>query len=425
MSSIKPTSPHALPTTLTYSECVAHALRSSPRPLTVDELLVLVAAQRPLTKSARSAVYTAIRHRFLAVSVGNGRFGWLPNLLAGCTFRHTLTRKEMGRDALALDELLYLVFSPLAFDDPEPAPSRVTATLNLTGGEPVTATLARRERRWYLTMGGKLAQWVDQVGGQPGDDLIIQVLDGVQGRYDVRLQPREMRDMETIDLRNQHVGRLARKILLSDRRDRPGVPIWEIAAQLIARDSYRDPAPPGNLRLLLSEHSALAPIGDDAYTLATENPKDGSKKSAASSAVDWLFSSDLDSEQLDPLQLPTSLLDDELWDEPLAPEVYNRQNDGFVDGDADLDRYSDEPCDDYAAYLDIFEQVNHGEEPMGHTDYHLLEAELDMLIGLEYEFGYLHAEQIQRRQDLADRLFIDLDALLGDDDQWDLEDPPF
>ena len=49
--------------------------------------------------------------------------------------------------------------------------------------------------------------------------------------------------------------------------------------------------------------------------------------------------------------------------------------------------------------------------PLSHSDYHLLEAELEMLISLEQEFGYLMPDQQTRVDELADRLFIDPDVL--------------
>ncbi|MBK8049082.1 MAG: hypothetical protein IPK16_19400 [Anaerolineales bacterium] len=66
--------------------------------------------------------------------------------------------------------------------------------------------------------------------------------------------------------------------------------------------------------------------------------------------------------------------------------------------------------------------------PLGHGDYHLLEAELELL-GLEQEFGYLLPEQQARVQALAERLFIDPEVLRSREqdapDEGDFDEPPF
>jgi hypothetical protein len=61
--------------------------------------------------------------------------------------------------------------------------------------------------------------------------------------------------------------------------------------------------------------------------------------------------------------------------------------------------------------------------PLSHSDYHLLEAELETLLGLEQEFGYLLPEQNKRVEDLAERLFIDPESLRDfDDSDEDFDD---
>ena len=96
------------------------------------------------------------------------------------------------------------------------------------------------------------------------------------------------------------------------------------------------------------------------------------------------------------------------------------------DGDADME----EPiCPAYEEYLESYAQDSGLEPPLGHEEFHLLEAELDMLLQIEAEFGGLLPEQEARKELLAERLFIDPDTLasMGWDapDDPNLEDPPF
>ena len=95
------------------------------------------------------------------------------------------------------------------------------------------------------------------------------------------------------------------------------------------------------------------------------------------------------------------------------------------DGDADGD---DDSCADYESYVEYFRESKTRGAPLSHDDYHLLEAELELMIGLEREFTYLLPEQQRRVDELADRLFIDLEALRNDLDMPGspgMDDPPF
>ena len=89
----------------------------------------------------------------------------------------------------------------------------------------------------------------------------------------------------------------------------------------------------------------------------------------------------------------------------------------------------DEVCPAYQSYLDSHYETHGQHAPLLHEEFHLLEAELDLLVQLEAEFGQLLPEQVMRKHALAARLYIDPDTLANMD--WDApddpntEDPPF
>jgi hypothetical protein len=99
-------------------------------------------------------------------------------------------------------------------------------------------------------------------------------------------------------------------------------------------------------------------------------------------------------------------------DEPAGQPAMNI-NDGSEDemdyGPEDFEDTG--TCQDYEEYLEQLAESGRLMTPLSHSDYHLLEAELEMLISLEQEFGYLMPDQQTRVDELADRLFIDPDAL--------------
>jgi hypothetical protein len=88
----------------------------------------------------------------------------------------------------------------------------------------------------------------------------------------------------------------------------------------------------------------------------------------------------------------------------------------------DMNDLMEDSCASYESYLDSFRDSGERGEPLTHSDFHLLEAELETLISLEYEFGYLLPEQQARKEQLAERLYIDPDTLFDDDD---LDAPDF
>ena len=82
----------------------------------------------------------------------------------------------------------------------------------------------------------------------------------------------------------------------------------------------------------------------------------------------------------------------------------------------------DDACVAYQTYLDSFQIMQPDGSPLPHDDFHLLEAELEMLVRLEHEFGRLLTEQTARKDHLAATLFIDPNEFLEGD--WDFPDDP-
>ena len=86
-----------------------------------------------------------------------------------------------------------------------------------------------------------------------------------------------------------------------------------------------------------------------------------------------------------------------------------------------------EECEAYQAYLSELKESAPDMSPLNHIEFHLLEAELEMLVGLETRVWVSDAGTGKgERTSWLDRLFIDPDFLLGGDwDQDDQGDVPF
>jgi hypothetical protein len=382
-----------------YAACVAQALSSSEQPLSVDVLLSKIASQRPLGKGARSAVYRAINKLFQAVPVAPGRYGWLSHLLVNTAFRHPLAIDEVRRGFLLLDELEHIVFFPQFFQTNRPE-DRVL-TIDLFDGPTIQAEASIERKTWSLRLGPEFVAWIDRLGGQSRDDLLIFVRDASAGRYSFRLNLREMRDERAIRNRNIQLAMLAEDLVAEDRRTRPAMPTWELAARLIGRGTFTALPPGDDLHYVLHEYSLLRFHDGLGYRI-----DDGGED-------------ELPAGRGPVLVLPGDV-DDDLPD--AGDDLSGDEWDAVEEEDAVDAVTSEEGCATYQAYLEAFYTLDPKGEPLPHEDFHLLEAELEMLVRLEQEFGRLLRDQDARKLLLAELLFIDPNEFL--ENGWDMPEDP-
>lgn len=405
-----------------YFTCVAEILSKSETPLSVDTLVSRIKMQRPVGSGVRSAVYQAISRLYQAIPVAPGRFGWFSCLLKDQYFRHSLSGHEVKKGDLLLDELEHAIFFPQFFQTHQPDVRLIS--IALMGGPTLQAHAKIDQDTWTLRLGQAFVKWLDQSGGTVQDDLLIWVKDATRGEYGMRLQPKESRQEDLIRERNIVLARAAEQIVGGDRKDRDTVPVWELAAALIGRTVYSFEVPPDDLHFVLHEYSNLQLIDDSGYTNRRQDEAAGSVASHSrrrlSSRADMLsFHEFLREFILNRSDGPLAefLNDEDVFD--ISPSELE-QSEHFPSDVAP------ETCKAYQTYLRALREVEADTSPLDHMEFHLLEAELEMLVSLEQEFGSLLLEQEERKFELADRLFIDLDLPFGGDwDQDDLDDLPF
>ncbi len=418
-----------------YFDCVADIIGRSDTPLTVDMLVEQVRAKRPTGKGVRSAVYQAIGKLYQAVPTAPGTFGWLSSLLRSQTFRHPLGQLEVQRGTLLMDELEHAVFFPGFFQDHQPD-GRIVR-LHLMGGPTIEAHADVEQETWALRLGKEFVAWVDQAGCSVKDDLLIHVLDADGGDYSLRLQPKESRQESEIQERNLFLARTAEAIVSGDRKARSATPVWELAAALIGRGVYADAVAPDDMHFILHEFSNLrlqddvgyAKVGRDALrrerggrNSGQGRGRDGDRSQYGREQPPWQETDEHTSRG----GLWGDFIDRGTSDPPGDWGMDSGFWDAVEDNVADFSDMASESCEGYRFYLSEFGGMTPEEEPLSHMNYHLLEAELETLVGLEQEFGYLMPEQEERKQALAARLFIDPDIFYGGDwDQSDYDGPPF
>lgn len=393
-----------------YLSCVAQALSTSPHPLSVDALISSIERERPITKGVRQAVHRAIKQLFQAVPVAPNRYGWLSRLLNNNVFRHPLTSEEARRGFILLDELEHAVFFPQFFQSYQPEERRLK--IDLLGDAVVEAEAYVERNTWSLRLGKVFVEWINELGGQGRDDLLIFVHNAVEGDYTFRLQPRESRDETAVQNRNMRLAVLAEEIVGDNRRASEIMPTAELAARLIGKGFFRDPAPSDDLHYVLHHYSELLFRNGLGYM----------QGAAHSEAEEMLWGNT-------PLWAGEAGSNDSFTEyQEFLPQPRESMDDLFEDGASA--GFMDDSCPSYEAYLQSFSDLDQADEPLSHSDFHLLEAELEGLISLEEEFGYLLPEQTARKDQLAERLFIDPETLLDNNDADgsdfnDFDDPPF
>lgn len=390
-----------------YLECVARSLTASREPLTLEALIADVERTRPLTKGGRNAIHRAVDGLYQAVPVGSTRVGWLPHLLRGSSIRHSLEADEARRGFILLDELEHAFFFPEFFQEQTHYAPRVLK-IELFGGEVIQATTAAEREIWALHLDAQYRIWLDDQGVMPNDDLIIRADDAPAGRYTVRLQPREVRDEEAIDRRNRLLARTAEEIAAELMHRRAGLHTWELVARLVGRGVFRDPVPADDMHYVLEEYSRLHLIEGNGYELEMVEPgradNNGHALTRGRALTDRVAA-----------RLVKPARDASFQSSNQRSQAQGDDMDLFDFGDSSAG--DEETCDAYEEYLEAHETAAREDEPLSHDDYHLLEAELESLVDLELEFGYLLADQTARKQQLADRLFIDPESLV--DGPWD------
>ncbi|MEM7530816.1 MAG: hypothetical protein AAF639_01460, partial [Chloroflexota bacterium] len=424
-----------------YKGCVTQVLSNSTQPLSIEMLIDNVGRLRPVSKGARSAIYRAIGQVFQAVPVSSGYYGWLPNMLTHNIFRHPLADEEAKRGFLMLDELEHAIFFPKFFETFQ-VEEHDPIQIDLLGGPTIRAEAYIERKIWSLRLGDAFVKWIDEQGGQKNDDIIVMVNDAVKGHYTLRLQPREVREDEVIQNNNIRLALLAEELIAEDRRERDAMPVWELAARLIARGFYMDSVPADDLHQALHYYSLLHFEKGIGYSLrmlkkeyrtqidksTRESYLNNPNKAFATEFIEGLEeqldeqfdASDFDFESglnanfepsfgasgaVNASQPPAKNRDKSSnWVQEFEPftddSLFNTIDGLDLDGLEWTKGEEKDTCEGYESYLVCFENSGEYGNPLSHSDFHLLEVELINLVNMEMEFGYLLDEQQMRKNEL-------------------------
>ncbi|MCB9150142.1 MAG: hypothetical protein H6641_15400 [Caldilineaceae bacterium] len=393
-----------------YFTSIANVLQTVDQPVTIDELVERTAQYLPsANEKPQALVRRALEKLYQAVPMGQGKYGWLSNLLQNNWIRHPLTTEETEQGFLLMDELEHAAFFPQFFQTHR-SNGRVLK-VDLLGGPTIEAEAYIERKTWSLKLGAEFVRWVEELGGQGRDDLLIWVNDARAGHYTLRLQPREARVDSEIQERNIKLALMAEELIRQNRHQWDVMPTWELAARLVANGAFMDMTPPDDLHCILHQYSLLHYSGSG-YMLKSDIGHAGQAPiseslTALSDPYEHLHGTKMSH---NPLVNPEN--DPYQWS--LASGVEETQELWQVSDVEEL-AIGSEDLTDYDSYLDSLCQMGLIDSPLSPDQFHLLQHELEFLVSLERQFGYLLPEQKSRQKELKALLLIDARIMRDDD----------
>lgn len=237
---------------LSRKGAVQQVLQEANRPLDFDELL---AATQTLVQvneeQLKSTLFSMANNHEPALRTADGRYVWLPVIMAGITVRRTLTEAELQNQVLVLDSTLGVALWPTAgWHVPTSSPPW---TVRLPDGAVATLrpAVSKGQPDWsadLLVSDHALWDWLAGHGARPGDALLLTIDDPAQRVCHLTFESVAQRDEARLAARNQAVTDAAYDYLQGRRRP---VFVQEILPGLMALGVYHDPYPPDDLETLL------------------------------------------------------------------------------------------------------------------------------------------------------------------------------
>lgn len=247
-----------------YADVVYEVMKSAGRPLTFAEVFAAVNRHRPITtRDPKATIRNALTQGRQLVSLGDGRYGYLPQLLSGSLLRLVLTGEEAANERLVYTEEVRDALWPSFFENQKRRSMRPVLAL-LPGGNEVTLQLDFFGRGvWGSRLSEGLRRYLAECLAAKGDSLLILVVDAEVGRCELSHEPRGRREEAALAKRNRELADAARQLL---RRGRSGeVPIWDLALTLLARGFYHAGVAPDPLEEVLRADPRIVYAGLDMW----------------------------------------------------------------------------------------------------------------------------------------------------------------
>lgn len=250
-----------------YSDLVYEVLQSAEEPLTFAEIFEAVSQRRPVTtKNPKATIRGALNQGRQLVSLGDGRYGYLPHRISGSRLRLPLTEKKPANHPLSFSDELRHALWPMFFETTKRG-TRRPVKLRLPTGAEVTLTLGIvPPGGWGSPMPEELRAYLVANYAAAGDSLLIRITDGEAGLGEIVLEPQRKRDPAAVARRNQELADAVDAII---RRGNPdGMFPWDVVVPLLARGIYHDEIAPDRLDAVLKADPRFVDAGLGTYILA-------------------------------------------------------------------------------------------------------------------------------------------------------------
>ena len=251
----------------TYTDLVHEVLRESSEPLPFASILERVGLRRETaTRNPKATVRNALSQSHLLISLGDGRYGYVPRLVSGSLLRVVFSEKRPADHPLAFtDELLHALWPD--FFEPEKRKLNRQVVIRLpSGAEAALALKFISAGAWGSPMHDALRSYLVESRAAAGDSLLVRIVDGERGACEGWFESRLKRDQAAVSRRNAEVAEAARTFLT--RKSYDGVPIWEIATALLVGGLYRSELAPDTLERVLASDPRFVSAGFRIWTLA-------------------------------------------------------------------------------------------------------------------------------------------------------------
>ncbi len=248
------------------ADLVHEVLRSAERPLTLHEISERVNARRLVTTAKLlETIRGALSQGLQLVSLGDGRYGYLPHLIEGSRLRLPLTQKKPANHPLIFpDEVRQALFP--SWNDIQKRRSERPATMRLSNGAVVELPLEfLGTATWGTAMPDALRRYLVDERAAAGDSLLIRVVGGEDGSCEAWFESRDRRDAQAVKGRNRELADATETLLRASRST--DVHIWDLIVALLARRAYHADVAPDPLQDVLLADSRFAAAGFDAWML--------------------------------------------------------------------------------------------------------------------------------------------------------------
>jgi Plasmid pRiA4b ORF-3-like protein len=234
-----------------FTDLVHQVVRESPEPLPFQEIMRRVnKIQRITTRNPKGTIRNAISQSRLIVNTGKGHYGWKYRVINGSVLRIPLSKHDLQSRQIAYPEEVRDALFP-AFFESQKRQERGPVRIQLPNGVNVEWTLEHLVKaQWGTHPTAAFWEWINTLDGEPGDTLLLRVLDGETRLYAIEFEPRTARNEEAIGQRNQEIVQAA---LAHYRRTRGGAALWDTSSHLLATGHYKHPTPPDTLEEIWTE----------------------------------------------------------------------------------------------------------------------------------------------------------------------------